>query len=205
MNPPCWNCGAFFNALFCDSCRAIQRPPDNYYELFGLPRQLALDEQELERRFYALSRRLHPDLFTRRSEREKQFSTDATALLNDGYRVLRDPVRRAEYILKQAGFPVGEQGTRDVPPDLLEEVFELNLALEELKGGDHSVEPSLHQARVHFEKLLREIDRELAAAFREYDATGERDVLARIRAILNRRKYISNLVNEVNVALQRAA
>ncbi len=52
----------------------------------------------------------------------------------DGYRTLKDPVKRAEYLLTQEGFPIGEQRSKDVPPELLEEVFELNMMLEELEG-----------------------------------------------------------------------
>src|SRR3954471_2124354 len=126
-------------------------PPltDDYYQFFGLERALSLDTDELQKRFYALSRQLHPDRFTLRSAEERQYSLDATALLNDGYRVLRDPLQRAEYVLKQEGFDIGEQRGKDVPPELLEEVFELNMALEELRKGHAGARPQLEQARTN--------------------------------------------------------
>jgi molecular chaperone HscB len=163
MSARCWSCGQPAAGLFCDSCRALQAPPSGVYELFGLPRRLSLDRKDLEQRFYSLSRRLHPDLYSRKSERERQYSTDASALLNDGYRILRDPVRRAEYVLKQNGF-TAEDGSRNVPADLLEEVFELNMALEEIRHGDPSVRPQLEQARAHFGGLLDELDADLDGA-----------------------------------------
>ena len=106
-----------------------------FFEFFELPRNLVIDLKDLEKRFYTLSRKWHPDMFARKSEAEKQQSLDATALLNDAYRVLRDPIRRSLYLLKLEGFDIGEQGTKDVPPELLEEVFELNMAIEELERG----------------------------------------------------------------------
>src|SRR5579862_81744 len=132
-----------------------------YFEFFELPPNLAIDLKDLEKRFYSLSRKWHPDMFARKSEPEKQQSLDATALLNDGYRILRDPIQRAMYLLKLEGFDIGEQGTKDVPPELLEEVFELNVAIEELKDGDDSVRPQLEAAEKKFEGMKSDIDREL--------------------------------------------
>ncbi len=180
---------------------SLASPPSEYYEFFGLERKLALDTAELQKRFYELSRKWHPDRFTQRPETEQQYALEATAILNDGYRVLRDPLRRAEYVLKQNGFDIGEQRSNNVPPELLEEVFELNMALEELRGGDSSARPQLEEAREKFLGLRGDIDRELQALFEQYDGSGDREVLAQIRGILNRRRYIENLVKEVEKEL----
>lgn len=167
-----------------------------------MPRQkLNLDPEDLQRRFYDLSRLLHPDRFMRKSETERQYSLDATSILNDAYRTLRDPVRRAQYLLKQQGFEVGEQRSNDVPPELLEEVFELNMALEELRGGDESARPQLEAAQENFAAMIQASDAELQTRFAAYDAAPDREKLAQIRALLNRRKYVQNLVNEVQTAL----
>jgi molecular chaperone HscB len=179
--------------------------PSNYYDFFGLEHRLDLDLKDLEKRFYALSRQYHPDRFTLKSREEQQYALDATSILNDAYRTLRDPLARAEYLLKENGFDIGEQGTKNVPPELLEEVFELNMALEELRGGDESARPALEQARDKFVAMREEIDRELGAKFAEYDGSRDRGVLAEIRGILNRRRYVRNLVNEVEKELAGAA
>ena len=60
-----------------------------------------------------------------RARKNRAQALEATSLLNDGYRTLRDPIKRAEYLLTEEGFPIGEQRSKDVPPELLEEVFEL--------------------------------------------------------------------------------
>lgn len=178
--------------------------PTNYYDFFGLAHKLDLDLQDLEKRFYALSRQYHPDRYTLKSREEQQYALDATAILNDAYRTLRDPLARAEYLLKENGFDIGEQGSKNVPPELLEEVFELNMALEELRGGDDSARPALEEARKKFVAMRDQIDGELKAKFTEYDRTGARNALETIRGILNRRRYIRNLVNEVEKELSGA-
>jgi molecular chaperone HscB len=128
----CWQCGQPADALFCPSCHALQNPPGGYFQLLGLPVGLQLSTDDLQRRFYELSRQLHPDRFVRKTEHERQLSLDASSLLNDAYRTLCDPVKRAEYVLRQQGFDTGEQRSKDGPPELLEEVFDLKHGV----GGD---------------------------------------------------------------------
>lgn len=171
----------------------------NYYDFFSLPRKLAIEQGMLQKRFYELSRKWHPDRFSRKSAQEQEQALEATAILNDGYRTLRDPIGRAEYLLSEEGFLIGEQRSRDVPPELLEEVFELNTMLEELKTGDAATRAPLETAKARFLNMRGETDRELEtlfAAYDESDAQSEtaRQALREIRGVLNRRRYIENLV-----------
>jgi molecular chaperone HscB len=178
----------------------------NFYQFFGIDRKLSLDEALLQKRFYELSRQWHPDRFARKSPEEQREALDATSVLNDGYRTLRDPIKRAEYLLTEEGFPIGEQRSRDVPPELLEEVFELNIALEELKSGDEHALPQLESARRNFMNMRAEIDSELQKLFAAYDASDAQSETAKqalheIRGVLNRRRYIENLIRDVDRAL----
>jgi molecular chaperone HscB len=174
--------------------------PQDYFEFFDLPRSLAIDTRDLETRFYALSRRHHPDLHSRRGPEERASAEEATALLNDAYRVLRDPVARASYLLKLEGFDIGEQTTKDVPPELLEEVFDLNMAIEELRVGEADALPQLESSRRRFEAMRGEIDRAIGEKFSQWDAGRARETLVDIRGLLNRRKYITNLIAQTNAA-----
>jgi molecular chaperone HscB len=168
-----------------------------FYEALGLEPKLALDSDDLKKRFYDRSRQWHPDRFSRASSEEKQRSEEMTSLLNDAFRRLRDPVGRAEYFLEESGLELA----KDAPPELLEEVFELNMALEELRSGDASARSQLVSAQERFTGMLSEGDLNLASLFRHYDETGERTALDQIRAVLNRRKYASNLLRDVEKEL----
>ncbi|MBM3275459.1 MAG: Fe-S protein assembly co-chaperone HscB [Acidobacteria bacterium] len=147
------------------------------YETFGLEPRLSLEPADLERRFYRLSRKLHPDVAGSQS-------MEAAANLNDAYRTLKDPVSRAEYFLGQRGIEIGEA---NLPPEMLEEVFELNLALEEGR---------VEEAAASFAAMLAGIDRELQQKFEIHDAAGDPAALEAIRALLNRRKYVRNLARQ---------
>lgn len=174
----------------------------DYFQFFGYGgSRLSLDLDDLQKRYYELSRKFHPDRFARMPAAEQQKALDATSVLNDAYRVLRDPVARAEYVLKQEGFDIGEQRGKDVPPELLEEVFELNMALEELRGGDAEARGPLEEAARKFTTMREETDAELAALAAKYDASPSPGLLPQIRNLLNRRRYIRNLVRDVEKEL----
>jgi molecular chaperone HscB len=173
----------------------------DYYELLGVSRGLNLSLEDLQKRYYDLSRQLHPDRFMQKPEAQRQRALDMSSALNDAYRTLKDPIKRAQYLLSLEGFDIGEQRSKDVPPELLEEVFELNMALEEMRGGDDSARPQLEQAEKNFTSMLAESNQQLQSQFEQYDSSQSRDVLGQIRNLLNRRKYIQNLLSEVEGAL----
>src|SRR5260370_31601281 len=144
----CWSWGTMGAVQFCSACGKVQPPvPVDYFTLFGFPRKLNLDAAELEKEFYALSRRLHPDVFGQAGDQERAWRLEQSSMLNDAYRTLKDPIQRTEYLLRLEGIELEEQSKQAtekaratgelkkqvVPPDLLEEVFELNMHLEELR------------------------------------------------------------------------
>jgi molecular chaperone HscB len=216
----CWSCGAAHDeaALFCPHCSKIQPPPGgNYFSVFRLEPRLNLDLAALEIEFHRLSRKLHPDRFARAAENERAWSLADTALLNDAYRTLKDPLKRTEYLLKQQGAEIGEEHSgkdrRDpsrVPPDLLEEVFDLNMQLEEMRMGkkmgetDPEVEASLTDAKKKFDGLLADVDLDLRAQWSAWDEGNEAERQASqgaMVALLDRRRYLNNLVRDVTETL----
>ncbi|PYV95481.1 MAG: Fe-S protein assembly co-chaperone HscB, partial [Acidobacteria bacterium] len=106
----CWSCGAPRAAQFCSTCGKVQPPQSvDYFTFFGLPRKLNVDVPALQREFYELSRKLHPDLYGRTSKQEQEWSLEQSSLLNDAYRTLKDPIKRTEYLLRLEGVELEEQ------------------------------------------------------------------------------------------------
>jgi molecular chaperone HscB len=216
----CWSCSIGHNdsTLFCPHCSKIQPPPGgDYFSVFSLEPQLNLDLPALEQEFHRLSRRLHPDRFARAEDIEKQWSLADTALLNDAYRTLKDPLRRTEYLLKLEGAEIGEEFSgkdrKDpsrVPADLLEEVFDLNLQLEEMRmarnmgESDPALEASLTEAKKKFDGLVEAVDLDLRTEWKLWDEGDEAARSAsekRMVAMIDRRRYLSNLVRDVTEIL----
>ena len=216
----CWSCSIGHNdfTLFCPHCSKIQPPPGcDYFSVFSMKPRLNLDLAALEAEFHRLSRKLHPDRFARALENEKQWSLADTALLNDAYRTLKDPLRRTGYLLKLEGAEVGEEHSGKnrvdpsrVPADLLEEVFELNMQLEEMRAArkmgeeDPELQASLTQAKKKFQALLEAVDKDLRAEWTAWDEGNEvaRGIAQdKMVALLDRRRYLSNLLRDVNETL----
>jgi molecular chaperone HscB len=202
--------------------------PQTYFEIFFLPQHLVIDLPALEKSFYALSRRLHPDRFATKSADEQDAALAESSRLNDAYRTLKDPIARTEYLLKLEGVELEEQsksateaaratGTAKkqiVPADLLEEAFELNMQLEEMRAAkkmgddDPQLRSDLLTAKASFDAKMADTQVELETLWAKWDAAldagddsaklAARDAMV---ALLNRRSYLRNLVRDVNEAL----
>ena len=230
--PQCWSCGEPLTAgsHFCSRCSKVQPPQAvDYFSFFELPRKLNIDTNALEKVFYKLSRRLHPDLYVRATPQEQEWSLEISSRLNDAYRTLKDPIARTQYLLSLEGVQLeeqskaatdrarqtGEEKKQVVPPDLLEEVFELNIQLQELRMSDEKdpeVIAQLEDAKKSFEAKLQSVHWELKKLWDHWDqlwdSNTQNDNTERLQVrdqmvdLLNRRSYMRNLVRDVNEALQ---
>jgi molecular chaperone HscB len=212
----CWNCHErTLGTHFCSSCGKLQQIPQplDYFALFEMPKKLWIEMDGLEKKFLQLSWKLHPDNFVNATEMERELSLKHSSELNDAYRTLRDPVGRVEYLLGIEGERKEGEKKQQAPPELLEEVFELNESLDELRearesGGDLTgLRASLEAARDIFQEKLTQVDGQLQSAAREWDAAlagdfaTRKNIMARLNELLNRRSYIRNLVTNVQKEL----
>ena len=202
--------------------------PD-FFSIFSLPRKLNVDTAALEKAFYAQSRKLHPDRFASKSAEEQEAALAQASQLNDAYRALKEPIARTEYLLSLEGVQMEEQSRaatdaaranntakkQVAPPELLEEAFELNMQLEEMRMNkkmgedDPQLGKDLNAAKANFEGMLANAQAELEKLWAAWDAALDAsDSAAQDKAkdgmvaLLNRRSYIRNLVRDVNEALE---
>src|SRR2546421_4580906 len=167
----------------------------------------------LEQKFLQLSWKLHPDNFVNATERERELALKRSAELNDAYRTLRDPVGRVEYLLEIEGARKEGEHKQQAPPELLEEVFELNESLDELREAKASrsdlaaLRSRLESAERNFQEKLGEVGAQLQTAAREWDtalqgdAATRKKIMPKLNELLNRRSYIRNLVANVQKEL----
>src|SRR5213595_587862 len=164
----------------------------DHFEVFGLPRRLAIDTAELQRRFYELSRRYHPDFHQAAPPEEQVRALEASAGLNAAYRTLRDPIARIEYLVRlEEGRDTKEGATvkPKAPPELLEEMFEIQEALAEAKVG--GLDEAGRAA------LVGPLTQGWDAA-----APAERQrVLAAMKEALATRAYLGTVIDDLNDAL----
>ena len=216
----CWSCGQEVTngQPFCGSCGKVQPPRQaGYFDMFDLPQKLNLDVQALEKQFYRYSRKLHPDVHARASQQEQEWSLAQASLLNDAYRTLKIPLDRTRYLLRLEGVQFEEDrgpNPSKVPADLLEEVFDLNMQLEELRQNqkmgedDPQLRRDLEAAKNQFAAQLNSLDEDVRSRWSAWDAAWEENDEAKktaakeaMTALLQKRSYLQNLVRDVDETL----
>jgi len=167
----------------------------NHFERLGLPRRFSVDAAELERLYLARSREVHPDFHTLGTDAERADSLTATAAVNEAYIALKDPFRRAEYMLGLLGGPTAV-AHKDMPQAFLMEMMEIREQIEETKSTGNTLE-------------MERIERELTARFQTIiervggmlDQPLTDDLTSRlivIRKELNAAKVLRSLLRDLN-------
>ncbi|MBI5410839.1 MAG: Fe-S protein assembly co-chaperone HscB [Nitrospirae bacterium] len=221
----CWHCQSEITGeYFCEQCVKVQPLSKelDYFTCLGLPRLLNIDLAALEAKFYALSRSFHPDFYHNKTDSEQAISLGNSALLNTAYRTLKDPVQRAEYLLKlEAG---SAKDIRTSPPaDLFEEILALQEDLEEYRQTSPDQDPAalaplkakLASDRDQLEQRQRGMEAKLAEIFNAWDhlqtragsapvddqLRKEREaILKDLRELLSNRTYLRNIITDLVAA-----
>ncbi len=190
----CWSCQkASGGEVLCPACGAVQ-PPDvraDYFGVFGIPRAFAVDLDALEQRYKELTKLLHPDRFARAEPRARRASLERSVQLNEAWRCLKDPIRRAEYLLSLHGIEIGEMAgagresnqhnTLPVPPVLLMEVLELReaLAASHAARDVHETEALIAKVRGRLDAVMKDVAKGFAASPLELSTIAARLVAVR--------------------------
>jgi molecular chaperone HscB len=189
-------------------------PGTDYFTALGLPRKLQVDRADLERRYHELSRRFHPDFFQTAPTRERLVSLENSALINKAYRTLRDPLARAEYLLRlEAG--TGAEIKDEVPRALFEEILELNELLAEYRAAGPQdqlvLRPQLEEKQSEFQAAYQELERRLTSeVFPDWDRgieigdlseEGRTALLAQMSLIIGNRAYLRRVLSNLQETL----
>jgi len=122
----------------------------DFFACFGIPRAYAIDRDALEDRYLDLSREAHPDRVAGGSPREQRLAVERASQINVAYRTLRDPVGRAEYLVKLGGFDLDltdpQRGAPDPGQSFLIEMVELRESLEEAQAAGPAAVDRLRDA-----------------------------------------------------------
>jgi molecular chaperone HscB len=185
----------------------------NHFEVFGLDRKLAIDTARLQAQYYELSRRYHPDFQQAASPEDQARALEHSALLNAAYRTLRDPLARIEYLVRlEEGRETKEGATvkPKAPPDLLEEIFEIQELLQDAKAGGLAADDRerLREERDRLAARRRDEEAQLTGPLSAaWDAATQTDRAPAIEALkegLARRSYLRTVVDDLDAALDES-
>jgi molecular chaperone HscB len=163
----------------------------DHFARLGLPAALELEPASLDRAYFALQRQWHPDRFVNRSAAERARASSEAAALNDAYRTLKDPLRRAAYLAELKGVALPADGTTIDDPDLLMEAMEAREALHEASTVE-AIDSLARQARSDVEDGLRR----LAGLLPQADDPAVRPA---IRKALLRLRYLDKFAEEAGL------
>jgi molecular chaperone HscB len=177
--------------LFCDHCRSLY-PADglNHFELLGVTPEFDLDADRLRQGYLQVSRGIHPDQHG--GAEDNSVSLHLSAQVNEAYRVLSDPVLRAEYLLELAGGLSAAQD-KSVPQDVLTTALMLREETAEARASGDAAAAEACRARVTqvHDRTLAQIS-ELARR-----SPGEPGVRQELRRVLNAMKYYQKLMADL--------
>ncbi len=201
------NSGPFDGPVVFLRRRALRK---NFFEVFGLPRKLAVDPAELQRRFYALAREHHPDFHQSAPPEERARVEETSALVNAAYRTLRDPIARIDYLVRlEEGRETreGDPAKPAAPPALLQEMFEIQEVLADAKAGDldDATRTTLAQQRASLCTRLADEEARLTGPLSvRWDAAGPTErpaALAAFKEALATRAYLRTVIDDLAQAL----
>ena len=204
---------------FIDGDESQIRPLDanavSYFEVFGLEPRLTLDLDEVREAFLDLSRRFHPDYFaTEEDESLREESLRRSSLVNNAWKTLRDPQKRAEYLISLHGKGI-ESNKNAVPSELLEEMFEIQEAGEELRearlaadeealeAAEAKVRPLREQVKESRAHLLKELEDQFARFDQKigegapFDSEDVQKQLQQIRLTLDQMNYLRTVLRNL--------
>jgi molecular chaperone HscB len=160
----------------------------DHFAVYGLPRRYRVERDQLEGLHRELSKKLHPDRHAQAAPPDRLKAVQAMTALNDAYRTLKHPDKRAEHLLALHGVTIGEHDKVDQA--LLMEMLELR---EELEGADQARRDVLLEKMREREAAAR---REVAGDFAALEERGDRSLLARIKECLIELRYIHRYLEE---------
>ncbi|XP_064474756.1 iron-sulfur cluster co-chaperone protein HscB-like [Ornithodoros turicata] len=191
----CWNCNktVSFRDLLCKSCDSLQKVNENlnYFEVFGESPRYDLDEKRLQETFHDLQRILHPDRFTKKSEKEKKYSDDHSAFVNLAYQVISKPEKRAFYLLRLHG---KDLDAVQLDSTFLAYMMELN---EQLSENNKNVDLA--------PRLLQEVNKNLEKLSDELSTSFANNELDKACLALAKIKYFRNVEDKLKEQLRNHA
>jgi len=186
---PCWSCKGpvKISALFCSTCGAVQGPAAvSHFQRLGLELNFDVDIERLDQMYFDLQRQLHPDRFAGKSPKEKAFSQQQATALNDAYETLKDPLRRADFMVHFHGVDVLPEGCNlVVDQSILIEAMDMR---EQLSAVETLAD--LNDIAKHSKAEIDKVITDLSAAFggQDYEAASK---------LTTRLKYLQKMMGEV--------
>jgi molecular chaperone HscB len=163
------------------------------FEMLGVERRFDLDLAALEKTHRELSRALHPDKYAQAGASERRAVLEKAASVNEAWRTVRDPIRRAEALFELVGIPVGEDNEPKASAAFLMEVLEEREALADARAAKDLA--NVRAVGAAMSARAKETETKLAAGFA---ARPDRAAAEKLLPLLGELRFYKRFLDEVN-------
>ena len=164
----------------------------DFFSLFGLPRQQGLDADRLESLYRDIQSKVHPDKHAHLADSEKRLAMQWATHVNEAYQTLRDPLQRARYLLQLAGHDVGLESNTSMATEFLMAQMELRETVADAKdAGDTDRLDGLH----------RRLRKEIASEYTQLQQALDANELQRASVLVRQLMFQEKLFQEIDDAL----
>lgn len=167
----------------------------NYFQLFDLPVDFAVDQAQLGARYRQLQKELHPDRYAHASAHEQRLAIQYSSLVNEAYATLRKPLPRALYLLRLAD--MSDEAIAAVPLDGGFLIAQMDLR-EKLEDMEDLVDPE-----TALDHLVTEIGEDVAALQQEFSQAHAAGELSRAAGACVKMQYLDKLQQEAELLESR--
>lgn len=171
----------------------------NHFEIFGFPRGFDVDLVQLSSRYRDLQKSVHPDRFATAPEQQRRLALQKAAQINEGFEILKDPLRRGRYLLELGGLMVDDELDTKMDPAFLIEQMELRETLAEIDQANDPL-AAVEALLVVIRQRIRDLVDELARLFLDEreEAMGQaRDVVRKMQFLYRLREEASSKAGEL--------
>lgn len=165
------------------------------FEIFGLPPTFSLDEKSLVERWKTLQGQVHPDKFVANSSAEKRVAMQWSVRINEAYRRLKDPLKRAQYLCELNGIALGEEDNTAMPAEFLMQQMQWREAMD-----DASTMAELEALRAEVQRYQQSLFQQLERLLDVEHAWQE--AAAKVRALMFVARFMDALANRLTTASQ---
>lgn len=168
----------------------MQQSTQNYFQLFGLEQNFAIDLDELAASYRQLQSDNHPDRFAGADESERLKAVQFASLINQAYETLKQPMKRAGYMLSLQGFDPERVEQSDLGMDLLMEQMQLREALEDL--------PADETALADLESLKKEVSGKMQDKQEQFAVLMAGNEIESARKLFHEMQFLDKLIKEID-------
>ena len=160
----------------------------NYFDLFSIPRGFEVDMQVLNARYRELQSAYHPDRYVNAESRERRLAVQASAWVNEAYETVRDPTRRARYLLELEGQMFNDERDTTFDSDFLMRQITFRESLEGVGSASNPL--------VELDLLMEELRRERSQLYAHFQSAYEAGEFDEAKRTVLQMNFFARLIAE---------